>query len=813
MISEGRPRPASSAASGGRLRGWQPKRGREEPRDAPSRWPIERHGADLLRAALAIAVLAGAGLAAHLGHPTVVEVNLFRLINQLPSPLTAPLLGVMQMGALGAVPVIAFIAVVAGRYRLGAVVAVAGTAAWAGSKFMQWLVDEEAPRLRISQVLLHGSVARSPGLAFPASHVAVAAAVVIVAAPYIGRPARRVGWLLVGLIAVARVYLGLHLPIDVFGGVALGIAVGSLANLVLGVPANGPSFAHLNRLLAAAGLCPADVRSTGEADHLHCTTTDGHEYLVKTLTWDRPDQGWLSRLWRLVAFREIYSPMVPSSPAHRADHEAHLSLLAERGGVRTPPHVLAQDLGRHSSLVVRRWIDAVPLSTVAAPRISDDALVDAWRQLAAVHRAGIVHRRLYPRHLLVDEDDGVWVVGWGAAQVSAHAPERHADIAELAVTLASCAGTGRTVLAATRALGPEPLVAALPHLQPLALGSVARDLAARDPEMLAGLRSGIAALEGKEAPQPLSPTRVAATNLVPVVGVAAAVYFLLPRLAHSSLSLATLRRADWPWVIGIVGGAFMTYLVASVVLMAAAGRRLPLGRTFAVQLAAASTNRVVPAGLGAAATNIRYLELVGLERAEAFTAIGLIAGSGFVVHTVGTIVAVTLLRSRAVTLHVPDLDRTWPALLALGLACAVVGWVLWARKLHLALLRWLRIATGSLTGIAAHPGRIALLLAGSAGISAGYILALAASLAAFGARPGLGTVAGVYLASSAVAAVAPTPGGVGPFEAAAVAGMGTLGVAAGPAVAAVLTYRLITYWLPVAPGAVALHVLRRRGDL
>jgi uncharacterized protein (TIRG00374 family) len=71
----------------------------------------------------------------------------------------------------------------------------------------------------------------------------------------------------------------------------------------------------------------------------------------------------------------------------------------------------------------------------------------------------------------------------------------------------------------------------------------------------------------------------------------------------------------------------------------------------------------------------------------------------------------------------------------------------------------------------------------------------------------------VYLASSAVEALAPTPGGVGPFEAAAVAGMGTLGVAAGPAVAAVLTYRLITYWLPVVPGGIALHVLRRRGDL
>jgi len=46
-----------------------------------------------------------------------------------------------------------------------------------------------------------------------------------------------------------------------------------------------------------------------------------------------------------------------------------------------------------------------------------------------------------------------------------------------------------------------------------------------------------------------------------------------------------------------------------------------------------------------------------------------------------------------------------------------------------------------------------------------------------------------------------------------VAGLGALGVTPGPAVAAVITYRLITYWLPVAPGVVALHRVRRRKEL
>ncbi len=104
-------------------------------------------------------------------------------------------------------------------------------------------------------------------------------------------------------------------------------------------------------------------------------------------------------------------------------------------------------------------------------------------------------------------------------------------------------------------------------------------------------------------------------------------------------------------------------------------------------------------------------------------------------------------------------------------------------------------------------------MAASAGITGGYVLALEAALLAFGVHLGLGPVAAVYLGASAIGAVAPIPGGVGPFEAAVVTGLTVYGVAAGPAVAAVIAYRLITYWLPVGPGAVALHLLRRSGAL
>jgi uncharacterized protein (TIRG00374 family) len=59
----------------------------------------------------------------------------------------------------------------------------------------------------------------------------------------------------------------------------------------------------------------------------------------------------------------------------------------------------------------------------------------------------------------------------------------------------------------------------------------------------------------------------------------------------------------------------------------------------------------------------------------------------------------------------------------------------------------------------------------------------------------------------------PTPGGLGAVEAALTAGVSTIGVATTYAVPAVLLFRIVSFWLPIAPGWILWTQMQRRGLL
>ncbi|MCU1379545.1 MAG: hypothetical protein JWN29_2528 [Acidimicrobiales bacterium] len=309
--------------------------------------------------------------------------------------------------------------------------------------------------------------------------------------------------------------------------------------------------------------------------------------------------------------------------------------------------------------------------------------------------------------------------------------------------------------------------------------------------------------------------RPVARRVFGLVVLAAAVHFLLPQVVRAGATVGSAGPFQWPWVPAIALAGAATYAMGALKLMAASGAALAFGRTVAAQLAAAFMNRIVPAGVGAMTTNVRYLERAGCSRSRAVVAVGLDSVAGLVVHAAFLMATIVLVATSHQSFHVhgPDLPDNWPLLVLGAAVLSAVGIAIGLARLRRRGWDIVHRAIRQLTALTRDPRRGGRLLAASAGVTAGYALALCASVQAAGGGPSLVSVLAVYIGGSALAAAAPTPGGLGAVEASLIAGLTAVGQPAAGAVTAVLVFRLITYWLPVLPGAVSFWALRRSGTL
>ena len=195
----------------------------------------ERRPRHALYALAAIALVVLCSMAADGEAVPALEEDIFRAVQDLPDFLKPIFWPVMQFGNLVMAFVATVIALAFKRWRLASGFLLLA----AGKLYFARLIKENVTRHRPAEIL-DDVVLRDSfggGLAFVSGHAIIAFGVATLAHPYLNRTWRIVIWTLATLACVGRVYVGAHLPLDVVGGAAAGVAIGFLINLIVGVPA------------------------------------------------------------------------------------------------------------------------------------------------------------------------------------------------------------------------------------------------------------------------------------------------------------------------------------------------------------------------------------------------------------------------------------------------------------------------------------------------------------------------------------------------------------------------------------------------
>jgi uncharacterized protein (TIRG00374 family) len=310
---------------------------------------------------------------------------------------------------------------------------------------------------------------------------------------------------------------------------------------------------------------------------------------------------------------------------------------------------------------------------------------------------------------------------------------------------------------------------------------------------------------------------------------AAGVFGLLPRLGGLAHDAAALRHARPAFVVAAVvaqAGSLGSYALLYRRVLASLGARLRFRRAAQVTLASFLVSHVTPFGSATGTVlNVSTLEADGIAPATTTEAIGLTS----LVSTVALIVLFGTGFAATAGRHV---SRGYLVIAgaALALVVTAVTVVLLVRA-HPGIAER---AGRRLAGLARHvrPGidpdqvartskRLASLarsaltgrdFAQSYGFASADLLLDLLSLdlmfAALGYQPGFGPLAVAYAAANIASALPLTPGGLGVTEVTLVAVTVGFGVPRPTAVVAVLGYRIVNYWLPLLPGAVAYIRLR-----
>ena len=673
-----------------------------------------------------------------------------------------------------------------------------------------------------------GLASAEPPPVYPAVRLALATAVIVTASPHVTRPFTVAGRIVLPLGAMAAIGLHVAHPSGVVAGWAVGAAAASFVHLLLGSPGGQLTAEQVHQALLDLGIStlsvlPGSPREPGE-QLLRAHGADGQSLEVKVFSRDAWDAQLVGSLWSALT-RRGEALRLAGSRRERVEHEAMMALLAERAGVPVLP-VVASGLGAEGEALVIAQAPARECADLPPGSAADPWLTGAWSALAALHTAGLAHRRITARHVVERADGTTALADFAHARLAATGQELMIDRVHLLVTLALSVGPRHALDSAVAALGVDGVAETLPYIQdPVLSPSLRRELGTdwgvEDLRALAIERTGAQAAPLAEL------RRVTGAALLKLLLGGVAVYSLVGLLAGVDLDevLDTLASAD---VLLLVVGTMVAPLAQvsfTFSTLGASMQRLPYLPVLMLQYAIQFIALVLPATAARVGLQIRFFERLGISYGAATSMGAIDGGGGFVVQVLLLVLlaasALPGATGTATTGTDSSEESSDPSLLAMAVLIGLI-WAAWTLAIprrrarlrreiprFLAAMRAEASQARSSLVVLRHPGKVAGVLGGNLGGQLVQALVLGICLTAFGESASLSQLILVNTCVSLFAGLMPVPGGVGVAEAGYTYGLQAIGVPSAIAVATALAFRLVTFYLPPLWCSQAMRWLRR----
>ena len=317
-----------------------------------------------------------------------------------------------------------------------------------------------------------------------------------------------------------------------------------------------------------------------------------------------------------------------------------------------------------------------------------------------------------------------------------------------------------------------------------------------------------------------------------------AIYVLFPKIVGADEAVSNLDEAKWYWVLVAIGFNVLAFGAYVMLFRGILGgtrddevhRRLDLRASYQITMAGLAATRIFSAaGAGGIVLTYWALRKAGMPRRRAACRMVAFLVLTYFVYPAALVIFGVLLRTGVLPGRAPLAGTVVPAAVSGGL---IVLFLLIAlipqdferritalRRRLSARPRYLErfakgpatLATGVRTALAylGHPSRGLLAVGGAVGFWAANIGVLWASFEAFGGHV-LVRGAGPGLLPRHGGEPDPVPsGGVGAVDAGMIGAFSIFGIDNSVVFPAVLTYRVIAFWLPIPPGIVAFIQLRK----